>query len=60
MRADSCGDDLQTLVLLHVLIPAQSSLPSPDWIAQHPAQALAMFEMREVTVRRWSAGRMRD
>ena len=52
---------LQTLVLLYVVIPPLSSLPpEPDWVARHPAQALAKFEMREVVVRRFLAGRMRD
>jgi tRNA-splicing endonuclease subunit Sen2 len=52
---------LQTLVLLYVVIPPLSSLPpEPDWVARHPAQALAKLEMREVVVRRFLAGRMRD
>lgn len=51
---------VQTLVLLHVLIPPLSSLPHKNFIVENPAQALAMFEMREVTVRRFLAGRMRD
>lgn len=51
----------QTLVLLYVVIPPLSSLPSePDWVARHPAQALAKLEMREVVVRRFLPGRMRD
>ncbi|GAA6059751.1 hypothetical protein JCM10212_001959 [Sporobolomyces blumeae] len=56
-----CSGVKKTLVLLHVVIPPQSSLPtSPDWVSQHPAQALAKLEMREVVVRRFLAGRMRD
>ncbi|GAA6006847.1 tRNA splicing endonuclease subunit SEN2 [Rhodotorula paludigena] len=56
-----CSGVKKTLVLLHVVIPPLSSLPQdPKWIADHPAQALARFEMREVVVRRFLAGRMRD
>ncbi|KAM0786425.1 hypothetical protein ACM66B_001889 [Microbotryomycetes sp. NB124-2] len=55
-----CAGVKKTLVLLHVLIPPMSSLPEPGWIAHHPAQAIARFEMREVTVRRFLAGRSRD
>lgn len=58
--ADSTTLRRQTLVLLQVLIPPMSSLPSPNFIAENPAQAMAMLQMREVTVRRWMAGRMRD
>lgn len=54
----------QTLVLAHVVIPPLSSLPAthsdPEWVARHPAQALARLEVREVVVRRFLAGRMRD
>ncbi|KAK4705892.1 tRNA-splicing endonuclease subunit Sen2, partial [Phenoliferia sp. Uapishka_3] len=50
----------RTLVLLQVLIPPLSTLPSEDFIRKNPAQAIAKLEMREVTVRRWLAGRMRD
>ncbi|GAA6011846.1 hypothetical protein JCM10207_004264 [Rhodosporidiobolus poonsookiae] len=56
-----CSGVKKTLVLLHVVIPPFSSLPSdPAWVADHPAQALARLEMREVVVRRFLAGRMRD
>ncbi|GAA5987499.1 hypothetical protein JCM10908_001979 [Rhodotorula pacifica] len=57
-----CSGVKKTLVLLYVVIPPLSSLPTnePDWIARHPAQALAKLEMREVVVRRFLAGRMRD
>ncbi|GAA6019484.1 hypothetical protein JCM8202_001826 [Rhodotorula sphaerocarpa] len=56
-----CSGVKKTLVLLHVVIPPLSSLPAErDWVARHPAQALARFEMREVVVRRFLAGRMRD
>ncbi|KAK4055880.1 tRNA splicing endonuclease subunit sen2 [Microbotryomycetes sp. JL221] len=56
-----CSGVKKTLVLLHVLIPPLSSLPNvPGWIAQHPTQAISKFEMREVTVRRFLAGRSRD
>ncbi|GAA5864983.1 hypothetical protein JCM3774_003929 [Rhodotorula dairenensis] len=56
-----CSGVKKTLVLLYVVIPPLSSLPSePDWVARHPAQALAKLEMREVVVRRFLAGRMRD
>ncbi|KAL8287661.1 hypothetical protein RQP46_003519 [Phenoliferia psychrophenolica] len=56
-----CSGVKKTLVLLQVLIPPLSSLPEDkEWIAKNPAQAIARFEMREVTVRRWLAGRMRD
>ncbi|ORY41829.1 hypothetical protein BCR35DRAFT_311315 [Leucosporidium creatinivorum] len=55
-----CSGVKKTLVLLHVLIPPQSSLPSPNFIAENPAQAIAMLQMREVTVRRFLAGRSRD
>lgn len=37
-----------------------SSMPNPDFIKNNPAQALAMFQMRELTFRRFLAGRMRD
>lgn len=50
----------QTLVLLHVVIPPLSSLPSPNFVSENPAQAIAMLQMREVTVRRFLAGRSRD
>ncbi|GAA6028792.1 hypothetical protein JCM8097_007398 [Rhodosporidiobolus ruineniae] len=57
-----CSGVKKTLVLLHVRIPPLSSLPQgdPEWVATHPAQALAKLEMREVVVRRFLAGRMRD
>ncbi|GAA5960741.1 hypothetical protein JCM8115_001815 [Rhodotorula mucilaginosa] len=56
-----CSGVKKTLVLLYVVIPPLSSLPpEPDWVARHPAQALAKLEMREVVVRRFLAGRMRD
>ncbi|POY73198.1 hypothetical protein BMF94_3531 [Rhodotorula taiwanensis] len=56
-----CSGVKKTMVLLYVVIPPLSSLPDePDWVARHPAQALAKFEMREVVVRRFLAGRMRD
>ncbi|BGP41250.1 tRNA splicing endonuclease subunit sen2 [Rhodotorula kratochvilovae] len=57
-----CSGVKKTLVLLHVVIPSLSSLPSsdPEWVTRNPAQALAMLEMREVVVRRFLAGRMRD
>lgn len=57
---DHCSLGAQTLVLLHVLIPPQSSLPSPNFLAENPAQAIAMLQMREVTIRRFLAGRSRD
>ncbi|GAA5827364.1 hypothetical protein JCM11251_003781 [Rhodosporidiobolus azoricus] len=57
-----CSGVKKTLVLLHIVIPPLSSLPpnDPTWIADHPAQALARLEMREVVMRRFLAGRMRD
>ncbi|GAA5982468.1 hypothetical protein JCM11641_006125 [Rhodosporidiobolus odoratus] len=56
-----CSGVKKTLVFLHVVIPPLSSLPSePGWVADHPAQALAKLEMREVVMRRFVAGRMRD
>ncbi|GAA5822313.1 hypothetical protein JCM3770_001567 [Rhodotorula araucariae] len=57
-----CSGVKKTLVLLHVVIPPLSTLPSadPEWVSRNPAQALAMLEMREVVVRRFLAGRMRD
>ncbi|BGP17582.1 hypothetical protein JCM10213_001230 [Rhodosporidiobolus nylandii] len=56
-----CSGVKKTLIFLHVVIPPLSSLPSDSaWIADHPAQALAKFEMREVVMRRFIAGRMRD
>ncbi|GAA5839511.1 hypothetical protein JCM9279_005964 [Rhodotorula babjevae] len=59
-----CSGVKKTLVLAHVVIPPLSSLPphhaDPHWVAAHPAQALARLEVREVVVRRFLAGRMRD
>ncbi|TNY24336.1 tRNA-intron endonuclease [Rhodotorula diobovata] len=59
-----CSGVKKTLVLAHVVIPPLSSLPAthsdPEWVARHPAQALARLEVREVVVRRFLAGRMRD
>ncbi|GAA5864810.1 hypothetical protein JCM8547_009239 [Rhodosporidiobolus lusitaniae] len=56
-----CSGVKKTLVFLHVVIPPLSSLPSdPCWVANHPAQALARLEMREVVMRRFIAGRSRD
>ncbi|BGP09293.1 tRNA splicing endonuclease subunit sen2 [Rhodotorula toruloides] len=56
-----CSGVKKTLVLLHVVIPPLTSLPSePNWVANNPAQALAKLDMREVVVRRFLAGRMRD
>ncbi|GAA5922714.1 hypothetical protein JCM3775_006109 [Rhodotorula graminis] len=59
-----CSGVKKTLVLAHVVIPPLSSLPAhaadPHWVAKHPAQALARLEVREVVVRRFLAGRMRD
>jgi len=55
------NDSVQTLVLLHVVIPDLSTTPKEkDWLVNHPAQALARLQMREVVVRRFLAGRMRD
>jgi len=49
------------MVLLHVVIPDLKDTPKEkDWLANHPAQALAKLQMREVVVRRFLAGRMRD
>lgn len=50
------------MVLLHVVIPdLEKQTPKErDWLLNHPAQALAKLEMREVVVRRFLAGRMRD
>ncbi|GAA5905706.1 hypothetical protein JCM8208_000870 [Rhodotorula glutinis] len=59
-----CSGVKKTLVLAHVVIPPLSSLPpqhsDPHWVVNHPAQALARLEVREVVVRRFLAGRMRD
>ncbi|GAA5889510.1 hypothetical protein JCM6882_007054 [Rhodosporidiobolus microsporus] len=57
-----CSGVKKTLVLLHVVIPPLSSLPAndPTWVADHPAQALAKLEMREIVMRRFLAGRSRD
>lgn len=49
------------MVLLHVVIPDFKDTPKKkDWLVNHPAQALAKLQMREVVVRRFLAGRMRD
>ncbi|GAA5920647.1 hypothetical protein JCM1841_006977 [Sporobolomyces salmonicolor] len=56
-----CSGVKKTLVLLHVVIPPLSTTPQdPNWVARHPAQAIAKLQMREVIVRRFLAGRMRD
>ncbi|GAA5933263.1 tRNA splicing endonuclease subunit SEN2 [Sporobolomyces koalae] len=58
-----CSGVKKTLVLLHVVIPdLQLTVPADehDWLVNHPAQALAKLQMREVVVRRFLAGRMRD
>ncbi|GAA6020544.1 hypothetical protein JCM11491_000790 [Sporobolomyces phaffii] len=57
-----CSGVKKTMVLLHVVIPdlEQHTPEERDWLVQHPAQALAKLEMREVVVRRFLAGRMRD
>lgn len=55
-----CSGVKKTLVLLYVVIPPMSTLPSPTFVSDNPAQAMARLQMREVTVRRWIAGRSRD
>ncbi|KAI5474229.1 tRNA-intron endonuclease [Pseudohyphozyma bogoriensis] len=56
-----CSGVKKTLILVHVLIPPIESVPKEhDWVANNPAQAMAKLEIREVAVRRWMAGRMRD
>ncbi|GAA5895476.1 tRNA splicing endonuclease subunit SEN2 [Sporobolomyces salmoneus] len=57
-----CSGVKKTLVLLHVVIPdlEQSTPKERDWLMNHPAQALAKLQMREIVVRRFLAGRMRD
>ena len=47
------------MVLLHVVIPPLRDVPD-GLVARDPAQAVARLQMREVTVRRFLAGRMRD
>ncbi|GAA5956999.1 hypothetical protein JCM3765_006666 [Sporobolomyces pararoseus] len=57
-----CSGVKKTMVLLHVVIPdlERSTPKERDWLSTHPAQALAKLQMREIVVRRFLAGRMRD
>ncbi|SCV74911.1 BQ2448_7940 [Microbotryum intermedium] len=54
-----CSGVKKTLVLLHVLIPSMQGLEQGG-VGKDPGRALGMLQMREVVVKRFSPGRMRD
>ncbi|SGZ21193.1 BQ5605_C021g09341 [Microbotryum silenes-dioicae] len=54
-----CSGVKKTLVLLQVLIPSMEGMED-GWVGEDPARALSMLQMREVVVKRFSPGRMRD